>query len=161
MIYNHRSGACFREQRGDGLERCLHPCFHSLSKPRYEVRKLTHGECNGAVRESFPDWVLVGGILTLWCRRSCLLPHPCHVGNVSFCYPFLGRFSYPILFFPFCRLRLATGCYLLDVSRDDIDGRLFSFLLVGALGCVVPWLLAIETVYAGLPSLRAHRCDRD
>ena len=99
-------------------------------------------------------------MLVCGCRRSCLLSHSSHVSGVSFCYPFLGRFSDPILFFPFCRLCLAAGCYLLDVSRDNVDGRLFSFLLEGALGCVVPWLLAVETVYAGFPSVRACWCDR-
>ena len=101
VIYDRRSGACFREQRGDGLAGCLHPCFHCLSKPWYEVQELTHGECDGTVRESFPDWVLVGGGLTLGYRRSRLLSHPCQVGSVGFCYPFLGRSSYTILFFPF------------------------------------------------------------
>ena len=129
------------------LTTLLIPYLHCLSEPWYEVQKLTHGECNGTVCEGIPDGVFFGVVSTLGYRRSCLLSHSCHVGGVSFCYPFLGRFSDPILFFPF--------------SRDNVDGRLFSFLLEGALGCVVPWLLAIETVYVGFPSVCTDWCDRD
>ena len=70
------------------------------------------------------------------------------VSYVGLCYPFLSCFPYVVLIFPFHCLRLAPCCYLLDVCRDNVDGRLFAFVLVRALRCVMSWLLTIKTMNA-------------
>ena len=49
-------------------------------------------------------------------------------------------------------------CHLLNVHRDNLDGRLLSFLLMRALRRVVTWLLTVKTMDTRLTSVRRSCC---